>query len=214
MTEDDQLASATKQIEIELARLRQELQQAESPDPIDVATVESLASKEVQELLLPILANGAHLTGVVLEPAGTIPGVVQLTFECEWTPGTSHITNAPAVSALVEISPPRLLKATKIASPEASGGVRFSPPVEPVPPALRNVRIPSATEAFDFQNEALSSATDWLEQTGLAQRVSQGTVRALGLTTGTKCTSLLCFERTSDDFDRPAPPKTNAPFIQ
>jgi hypothetical protein len=195
------MASPREQIEVELGRLRRELQQVETPDPIDVATVEALASNEVQELLIPILEEGAHLTSVILESAGVVPGVVQLTFDCAWIPGTSHLSHAPAISALVEISPPRVLKAAKVVAPASPPGVRFAAPLGEVPPALRNMRIPSGTEAHEFQTQSLSSVNKWLEETGLQGRIRREDVRMLGLTTGTKCTSLLCFEKTADDDD-------------
>ena len=101
--------STQSNLDAELARLRGELERTSRPDPVDVAVVEALASPEVQSLLMPILEDGGYLVGAVLEAAGTLEGVVQLTFDCDWSPGSSHVTNAPAVTALVEVAPPRVL---------------------------------------------------------------------------------------------------------
>jgi hypothetical protein len=193
--------SGQEAVEQELRRLRAELDRAPTVDPVDVAVVEALASSEVQEQLVPLLDEGARLFGVVLESAGAMEGVVQLTFDCDWAPGTSHLTDPPAVSALVEISPPRVLRVSRIAAPPAGPGVRFAPPEGPIPPALRELSFPTASEALEFSSEADRNFEGWLARTGLSQMLRPG----LGLTTGTKCTSLFCFERTSDDFDLPRP---------
>jgi len=101
------MASSGKQaIDQEIKCLRAILRTAEKPDSIDVATVEALASPDVRRLLEPILNDGAALKGVVLEPTGTMAGIVHLSFETEWPPGMSRATYAPSVQALVEISPP------------------------------------------------------------------------------------------------------------
>lgn len=210
-----------EQIEKELGRLRGMLKNAMSVDPVDVAVIEALGSTEVQELLLPILDGGAYLTGVVLDAAGTMVGVAHLTFECAWQPDKSHLTPAPRVAALVEVEPPRVLKAATIAVPDSPPGVRFTPPSSPVPPVLREMSIPSPSEALSFNIEANRAFLEWAYRKGLYTRLGlDATERmmqptpifetrdgggggAMGLTTGTKCTSLLCFERTSDDFDRP-----------
>jgi hypothetical protein len=193
-------------IEHELQRLRAELEQVPTPDPVDVAVVEALASSEVQELLVPLIDEGAVLRGVVLEAAGTMEGVIQLSFDCDWAPGTSHLTNPPAVSALAEIAPPRVLKASKIVALPDGPGVRFTPPEGHVPPALRQLDFPTASEAVQFNLEADRAFEAWLERTGLGamlESIQLGSIQ--GLTTGTRCTSLLCFERTRDDFDVPRP---------
>jgi hypothetical protein len=190
-----------QQIAAELKRLRAALKSDEEPDPVDVAVVEALASREVGELLAPILDDDAQLVGAVLEDAGSVAGVVQLTFETRWSPGASRITQAPAVRALVEVSPPSVLKAVTVLAPAAEPGVRFTAPVGPVPPALRGLKRPTASEALSFNAEARQSFREWLGREGLPPELG---TQALGLTTGTKCTSLLCFERTSDDWDTPS----------
>jgi hypothetical protein len=195
--------SAKQSIVSELQRLRAALEKSEKRDPVDVAVVEALASAAVQKILVPILEQGAVLKGVVLEAAGVMPGLVQLTFETEWQPGSSHLTYPPCVSALVEISPPHVLKAVEIAFRAEPPGVRFVEPVGMVPPALIDPTYPSADEAYRFSLAARQSFAEWAASTGFGDRL--GDLAALGLTTGTKCTSLLCFERTSDDFDLPRP---------
>jgi hypothetical protein len=187
----------------ELERLRAILRTADRPDPIDVATVEALASPDVRSILEPILDDGATLKGVVLEPTGTIAGVVHLSFETEWPPGMSRATYAPSVQALVEISPPRVIRASQLISPPHPPAVRFSPPVGMVPPSLQHLGIPSPSEAHAFNVEAARSFEAWASQAGITPTTIGG---GPGLTTGTKCTSLLCFERSSDDFDFPTPP--------
>jgi hypothetical protein len=216
-----------EQIEKELSRLREMVSKAKAPDPVDVAVVEALGSQEVQAALIPVLAQGAFLTGVVLEAAGTMAGVAHLAFDCDWEPGTSHLTAAPRVEVLIEVDPPKILKVATILSPEVSAGVRFTPPEGPIPPALRNMTAPSSSEALSFSQRANCALADWLVASGLEGRLGSGGAvprkmdppptwlpkdgggggggggGAMGLTTGTKCTSLLCFERTSDDFDAP-----------
>jgi hypothetical protein len=194
----------------ELARLRAALEKSDKRDPIDAAVVEALASDAVLKVLLPILEQGAMLQGVVLEAAGVMPGLIQLTFETAWVPGTSHITYPPRVSALVEISPPAVLKAIEIASRAEPAGVRFAEPAGMAPPVLAEPSFPSAEEAYKFNLEARQSFADWVAASGLATRINTDTM-ALGLSTGTKCTSLLCFEKSSDDFDKPKP-KTDVLF--
>jgi hypothetical protein len=187
-----------KQIDNELQRLRNALGSIQTPDPVDVAVVEALASSDVQDLLRPILDNGAILQGVTMEAAGTMAGVAQLTFETIWSPGQSRISPPSRVGALVEVSPPRVLKAVELpagSSPTASAFVSLS---GPVPVALQNLGIPSAERALAFSAEATRSTAEWLGRQGLADRIRSS---AGGLTTGTKCTSLLCFEKTQDDFD-------------
>ena len=193
-------------IDQELERLRAILRTADRPDPIDVATVEALASPDVRSLLEPILDEGASLKGVVLEPTGTMAGIVHLSFETEWLPGMSRATYAPSVQALVEISPPRVIKTSQLISPSHPAGVRFSPPVGMVPPSLQNLGIPSPSEAHAFNVEAARSYAAWASYAGMRPAAIGGGLGAgvgVGLTTGTKCTSLLCFERTSDDWDVP-----------
>ncbi len=190
---------AQQQLDAELARLRAALERAGAPDPIDVAVVEALASQEVQELLSPLLDAGAFLRGCVLDSAGTVAGVVLLTFETEWIPGTSHLSPAPSVSAYVEISPPRVLKAGISEAPTEAPTPPFAAPTGPVPPAIRDVGVPSASEAHAFNLEANRSFQTWAEQQGLAGAFPAIPIK--GLTTGTKCTSFFCFERTRDDFD-------------
>jgi hypothetical protein len=198
------MANTGKQaIDQELERLRAMLRTAEKPDPIDVATVEALASPDVRRLLEPILDDGAALKGVVLEPTGTMTGIVHLSFETEWPPGMSRATYAPQVQALVEVSPPRVFKASQVISPPHPPTIRFSPPVGMVPPSLQNLGIPSPSEAHAFNVEAARSFQAWASQVGMQRPV--GSTGGVGLTTGTKCTSLLCFERSSDDFDFPTP---------
>jgi hypothetical protein len=203
-------SAAHESVARELARLRAALEKSDKRDPIDAAVIEALASDAVQKVLLPILEDGAVLQGVVLEAAGVMPGLIQLTFETAWAPGTSHITYPPRVSAMVEISPPNVLKAVEIASRAEPAGVRFVEPAGMVPPALEEPGFPSAEDAYKFNLEARQSFADWAAASGLAARISTDTM-ALGLSTGTKCTSLLCFERSSDDFDRPKP-KTDVLF--
>lgn len=187
-----------KQIETELQRLRKALGSVQTPDPVDVAVVEALASSDVQDLLRPILDDGAVLQGVTMEAAGTMAGVAQLTFETAWSPGQSRISPPSRVSALVEVSPPRVLKAVERPAGSSPTASAFVSPTGPVPVALQHLGIPSAAQALAFSAEATRSTAEWLRSQGFADRINPS---ATGLTTGTKCTSLLCFERTSDDFD-------------
>jgi hypothetical protein len=186
------------QIDTELQRLRKALDSTQTPDPVDVAVVEALASSDVQDLLRPILDDGAILQGVTMEAAGTMTGVAQLTFETTWAPGQSRISPPSRVGALVEVSPPRVLKAVELPGGSTPTASAFVAPSGPVPVGLQHLGIPSASQALGFSAEATRSTADWLRSQGLADRVNAG---GGGLTTGTKCTSLLCFERTSDDFD-------------
>lgn len=75
-----------------------------------------------------------------------------------------------------------------------------------VPPSLQNLGIPSPSEAHAFNVEAARSYAAWASYAGMRPAAIGGGLGAgvgVGLTTGTKCTSLLCFERTSDDWDVP-----------
>jgi len=186
-------------LELELKRLRRELETATPPDATDVAAVEALASKDIQDLLIPILNDGAYLAGVRLEPAGVMEGLVQINFECNWLPGTSRMTAPPVVSALVEVEPPRVLKVERFPSRGTSGGMTFGSPAGAVPPVLQNVSPLSPTEATYFMAAANEGFEYWAtanEMTDLSRKKKKGPQM---VTTGSRCTSLLCTEREMDD---------------
>jgi hypothetical protein len=186
-----------KQIDTELQRLRRALGSVKEPDPVDVAVVEALASNDVQNLLRPILDDGALLQGVTMEAAGTMAGVAQLTFETTWAPGQSRISPPPRVGALVEVSPPRVLKAVELLAGSSPTAGAFVSPSGPAPVALQQLGIPTASQALAYSAEATRSTAEWLRSQGFADRMRP----VGGLTSGTKCTSLLCFEKGHDDFD-------------
>jgi hypothetical protein len=99
-----------------------------------------------------------------------------------------------------------VLKAERVTAPAGPPGVRFAPPVGTVPVVLTNIMYPSASEALRFNQEANESLEDWLAVANLTRRPAGGGGGGVaGHTTGTKCTSLFCFEKTADDLDTPKP---------
>jgi hypothetical protein len=188
------------QLQAELKRLRSAVEEEDSSDPVDAIVIETLADSALQEVLAGILDEGAVLSGVVLDQAGTLAGLAQLTFVCDWEPGTSHVGEAPSAVAVVEVSPPRVLKVERASASSAAASAaaaRFRPPRGLVPPVLSGAETPSAEEVLRFQFEANEVFEDWRRRVGLPNE----TLGIVGFTTGTQCSSLLCFERHSDDFD-------------
>ena len=197
-------------IEQELLRLRLLLKTEPTPDPVDVAAVEALASTEVRSLLAPILESGAVLCGLTMDAAGSMEGVVKFTFETKPKPGASQLSYPPRVSALVAVSPPKVLRAVIVEPGATTSAQSFTLPTGPRPVALLSIGIPTPTQVLEFQREAARSLMEWLQRSGL--RGARELIRAQedipemlagpgGLTTGTKCCSALCIEHTSDDFD-------------
>jgi hypothetical protein len=192
--------SGREQIETELRRLRTAVDDAGSTDPVDALVIQTLADHEVQELLAGILDEGAVLTGVALDQAGTMDGLVQLTFACEWRHGTSHIGDPPCAVAVVEVSPTRLLKVARApgaSAASAAAAARFMPPQGIVPPVIGGAETPSADEVLRFQFEANKVFEAWGRRTAFPLEA----MGVAGFTTGSHCSGLLCFERHSDDVD-------------
>jgi hypothetical protein len=199
---------ASDALQSEIQRLEAILSAEERPDPVDVATVYALRSDEVREHLEPVLAAGGQLRGVVLHAAGTVSGVAQLNFELNWAPGTSHVTPPPVVCAVIHIQPPRVIKAAAVhgAQPEAGLGVGpLARPAGPIPTALKSFQPMPATEAVQLGVDSNRSLVDFLNRERMTHILSNDRALQAGTprfdTTGTKCSSLLCFEKTSDDLD-------------
>ena len=189
-----------EQLEAELRRLRTAVEEAGSTDPVDALVIYTLADSALQDVLAGILDEGAVLTGVALDQAATQAGLAQLTFTCEWESGTSHVSDPPAAVAVVELSPPRLLKVARAqpsSAAAATAGARFIRPQGIVPPVIGGAETPSAEEVLRFQFQANEVFDDWRRRTGFPNE----TLGIVGFTTGSYCSSLLCFEKHSDDFD-------------
>lgn len=189
-----------EQLEAELKRLRAVVKETDSTDPVDALVIYTLAASEVQDVLAGILDEGAVLAGVALDQAGTQAGLAQLTFACEWVSGTSHVGDPAAAVAVVELSPHRVLKvarAPRASATAAAATARFMPPQGVVPPVIGGAETPSAEEVLRFQFEANEVFEDWSRRTGFPNEK----LGVIGFTTGSYCSSLLCFERHSDDFD-------------
>jgi hypothetical protein len=180
--------SSKAQLETELQRLRASVDEAGSSDPIDALVIETLADPAVQEVLAGILDDGGELAGVALDQAGTVGGLAQLTFTCQWKQGTSHVDDAPSAVAVVEVSPPRLLKVARAPASSASSAAaaRFMPPQGVVPPVISGAQTPSAEEVLRFQFEANKVFEGWRQRTGFRSE----TMGVVGMTTGSYCSSL------------------------
>jgi hypothetical protein len=187
-----------KQIDTELQRLRRVLGSVQTPDPVEVAVVEALASSEVQNLLRPILDDGAILQGVSMETAGTMSGVARFTFETAWSPGQSRLSPPSRVNVLVEVSPPRVLKAVELppgSTPTAGAHVS---PSGPLPVALQHLGVPSAAQALAFAAEISRSTSEWLRSQGLNDRINLNAT-GLGGLPSSSCSGLFCIETIRDD---------------
>ena len=198
---------AHAEIDAEVQRLQGLLSGTSEPDPVERAILEALSSSDVQSLLGPIIDEGASIVGVTMDAAGSMEGVAQFTFNTVWKSTTaSRITPPARVVALVQISPPRLLKAIKLTGGEAESAKHFVQPSGPVPAALKELDIPAPQDVLDF-NRAMNISVDrWLKATGLADKLPALASNSLTATrqpstTGTKCSTMLCLEQSSDDWD-------------
>lgn len=190
------------QIQKEHERIKSILSTVKDPDPMDAAVVHALASDEVNKVLGEILDDGAYLTGITMEAAGSMEGLVLFIFNTEWTPGQSRVSFPDVACALLEVNPPKIIKVLRQRPGSMPEAAAFTQPEGPMPAILQNMQFPSSKEALEFNRQANETFEQWLaaQQMGNAGG-GQGRRRRVGFTTGTRCTSLLCFERTSDDWD-------------
>jgi len=202
-------------IDQETERLRTIVKESKTVDPIDLAIIEALGSQEVSALLGPILDEGAVLTGATLSPAGSMEGIAMVTFNTKWLESASRLSLPQAVSVLLELAPPKVLRVEKHPAENAALAAPFSFPSGPTPVAIRGMAPPNPTQLLAFLRESNRSTEDWLSTANLSGGggllggggtlagggLFGGTITAVG-TTGTKCTSFFCFEKTSDDNDR------------
>jgi|HubBroStandDraft_2_1064218.scaffolds.fasta_scaffold22453_1 hypothetical protein len=194
------------ELQTEVERLARMLSKTPNADPTERAVLEALSSNNVQDLLAPILDEGATLGGITMEAAGTIEGVMQLSFNTVWrSDAPARMTPPARVVALVQISPPRLLSATRSIGGEPEVQRRFVRPNGLVPVALRELDIASPQDILEFNRASNGSIDTWLRDSGLSKRLSpllqRMAVSRADNTTGTKCSTTLCTESSADDSD-------------
>lgn len=192
MTPREELASEVK-------RARTLIGKAKTPDEVDVAVVEALASPEVQDKLLPLLEEGATFAGITMETAGTVDGFVQLTFSTTWIPGTLRTPPPSAVIALVKLSPPRVLKAAVVPADATTDPRPIVDTTGPTPVLLQQAPLPKPAEVAEFHLLVNRAYERWLKTSGLEKRLPAS--GSGGLTSNTHCSGLTCIEHYSDDFD-------------
>ena len=186
------------QIQKEYERISLILSTTKNQDTMDAAVATALSSEDLNNVLGAILDEGACLTGVTMDAAGSIEGIAIFTFNTEWIPGQSRITNPDVACALIEVNPPKVIKVVRQIPGSLPEAGFFTKPEGQIPAIMRNMHYPGSSEALEFNRQANESLENWL----IAQRIGGIHTKAhIGLTTGTRCTSLLCFERTSDDWD-------------
>ncbi|TNE77505.1 MAG: hypothetical protein EP334_06605 [Gammaproteobacteria bacterium] len=194
----------------EIQRLEKILACEKKPDIFDVAAVFALKDKKVRKLLDQELVDGAIYKGAVVQPLGTVACIAQFDIETEWTPGESRLTPPPVIAVVMELSPPRVIecKVEYRAGPPATSP--FSRPEGRLPVALQNLTAPSPGEATSFNEGMREQLIDFINNNRLEKLLeligAGGAMQstAYGFTSGTQCSSFLCFERTSDDQDDPS----------
>jgi hypothetical protein len=187
------------EIKKEIEKLTQQLAKEKKPDPIDVAVLAALSSRKVIKELGEILNSGATYTGITGESAGTIHGIIQLTFNTKWNDGISQKKPADVVSVLIEVNPPKIISVVKsqpTTIPTASYYLRLE---GDAPSILKGITYPNFEEAIEFDRKAKEEIVHWMMQRKWPPIIYQGS--GGGLTSGTHCTSAMCFEKSSDDFD-------------
>jgi hypothetical protein len=202
------LKSSALSLDTEIKRLEAILASEERPDPVDVATVETLKSEEVKKYLVPVLDSGAVIRGIVMRAAGTVTGVAQLNIELEWPPGSSRVSPPPTVAAVVHIQPPKVIKAGVIHDTNPSPGLGAGPlarPAGPIPATLQNFRPMAASHAIQVGADSNRALVDFLNREQMTHILLSNRAMEAGTprydTSGTQCTSMACFERTDEDLD-------------
>ncbi len=202
-------ADDLERFEAELDRIATLLDKADRPDPLDLAVLHLLRARAVRDLLDPVLQAGGRLKAVVLQPAGSVEGVVQFDVQTAWREGTSHVSGPPVVSAVVALDPPEVLRvARRDVSPEVERAP-LTTPSGPLPTTLAHITGVRASEALRGRVGERRAIVEFLNREqfntilGEVSRLNSPDT-AFGLTSGSYCTSLFCFERYSDDFDDPA----------
>lgn len=194
--------NATETIDTELRRLRSQLESdQDASDVLDRAVVETLAAEAVRSEIERLLDEGGYLAGVVLDVVGTTTDIVQLTYCCCWQAGTSHVSLPQSVAALVAVEPHEVLRVKLVSTPSYVDG-NFARPSGPLPPALRGLPGMSPQEVAEFYAASNRAFADWRGRSGFPDRLTVEPGGWIGgLTTGSYCSSLLCWERHSEDWD-------------
>ncbi|MFX0066231.1 MAG: hypothetical protein ACFFC7_29055 [Candidatus Hermodarchaeota archaeon] len=177
-----------EQIEKEISRLQRILDGEETPDPIEVAIVEAYKDSLVQEILIPILDGGAEVNKISKNTSGTMTGIVQFDFNTKWKKGSTHNTMPPIVSALVEISPPVVLKVVKRDASTLLDISEFTLPQNRKPFILSNLPTSLPFETQEFILKLNTKLTEYLDKENLQETKNKlesidNAIKKIGLTT-------------------------------
>ena len=187
-------------VQSDLARLRS----LPETEYIHAALIEALASEEVSKELEPILEKGAIYTQTTLCPAGCMEGMVLFTLETEWAPGFSYNSPPDRVSVLVETMPPKVLKVERHGGEGEPSSGPFCFPEGLVPVTIRGMSPPKFDEVIQFLEDSNRSTEAWLKKEKLDIGIADPKA-ATGIrnpdSTNSKCTSLLCAEKSGEDDD-------------
>lgn len=200
-------------VENELQRLRSEIGLAERPDAVDVAVIEMLASSHVQQLLGEVLDDGAILGGIRLQDMVGPVGVACFIVDTQW-PQASLRTSPPlAVAVLVELSPPRVLKAAKVEIYSGLVTEALIAPKGPTPIVLNDLGAPLQDEVSKSRSAIRNLLEEWRSRCGLLggdrlvappavvtleKAEFRSNVSSYPTQYGTDCSSAMCFEKYQD----------------
>ena len=220
----DQKAGSMADLDQQIERMAKAVEASDMPSLMDAAVVAVLRDDAIREALEPILEAGGLVKGIVVGPAGTVDGVVQLEVTTDWWPGTNTVTAPPIVSSIIHLDPPRVIEViTREGEPE-NFTAPLTMPTGRVPAVLRGMERGLTPRDFEEFAKDRRSIIEWLNRERL-DAILESLLNpanpggAMYSTSGTKCSSWFCFEKTKDDSDIPggsadfaAPPRTRGPF--
>jgi hypothetical protein len=140
-------------------------------------------------------------------------GVACFILDTKWPPNSLHTSPPLAVAVLVELSPPRVLKAVKVDIASGLGTDALIAPEGPTPVILKELGTPSPDEVRSSRSAVQFLLEEWRSRSGLSSSgrlvtpptvVTQpkdefrGSAETYPTQVGTECSSALCFEKTRD----------------
>ena len=207
-----------------VARMAEVVDAAERPSMMDAAVVALLRNDRVREALAPILEAGGQVMGVVASPAGTVEGIVQLEVTTQWRPGAHALGAAPVVCSILRVQPPEVIEVVTREGGPAALAAPMETPSGPLPTALQG--LPRGLTPQDLPELANDrrAIVEWLHRERMESLIESlrnpaTSSGAMYMTSGTKCTSWFCFEKSTDDSDVSSglggaltPPRQQGPY--